>query len=65
MGLAFMVPGMMLIVGGQNYLKKEEIKINFLIYKEEERRFFDFAKQTLDIKMTASLFQRGDQGEDD
>lgn len=33
LGLAFLVPGMMLIVGGQNYLQKEEIKINFLIYK--------------------------------
>lgn len=65
LGLAFIVPGMMLIVGGQNYLKKEEIKINFLIYKEEERRFYDFTKQSLDNKMTASMVQKGEQGEED
>lgn len=45
LGLAFFVPGMMMIVGGQNYLKKQEIKIDFLIYREEEREFFDFARK--------------------
>jgi hypothetical protein len=36
LGLAFIVPGMMLIVGGQNYLAHEEIKINFSLYKQQE-----------------------------
>jgi hypothetical protein len=53
LGLAFFVPGMMLIVGGQNYLKKQEIKIDFLIYKEEEKHFFEFAKQSYQSKIRA------------
>jgi hypothetical protein len=55
LGLAFMVPGMMLVVGGQNYLKREEIKINFLIYKEEEVHFFNMARERLRVKMEASM----------
>ncbi len=46
LGLAFWVPGMMLIVGGQNYMKKQEIKIDFLIYQEEEKHFLKFARQS-------------------
>lgn len=42
LGLAFLVPGMMLIVGGQNYLEHQEIKINFLLYKEEEKNLLEY-----------------------
>lgn len=65
LGLAFLVPGMMLIVGGQNYLQKEEIKINFLIYKDEEKQFIHFAKHTYRSKIISKLqLQQGDEGED-
>jgi hypothetical protein len=64
LGLAFMVPGMMLIVGGQNFLKKEEIKINFLIYKEEEMKFYDFARHSFKMKMMAARTDQDDEDED-
>ncbi len=36
LGYAFLIPGMMLIVGGQNYLQNKQAKINFLLYKQQE-----------------------------
>lgn len=35
MGLCFLVPGMMMIVGGQGSLQKLEMKINSEIYTAE------------------------------
>ena len=50
-----MVPGMMLVVGGQTHLKKEEIKINFLIYKEEEVQMYHMARQNFRMRLEASI----------
>lgn len=36
LGFAFLIPGMMLIVGGQNILQNKSFGINFSLYKQEE-----------------------------
>lgn len=36
LGFSFIVPGMMLVVGGQNFLAQKELKMNFLVYQRSE-----------------------------
>lgn len=50
LGFSFLVPGMMLIVGGQNQLQNKEFKIDLELYKQDEIELLAKRKQMSLVK---------------